>query len=273
MTGLDAAEIRRSLMEHSAPYLDCIEVFERIDSTNSYLKDQAAPPPGQFRVAIAEHQTAGRGRHDKQWISSPGGSLCLSLSYRFQQIPTELQALTLALGIGTANALTEVGVGGIQLKWPNDLLVANGKLGGILTETLIRGDSDVVLIAGIGLNIELEPKLAEAELSEWADSATCLASIMSDLPSRERLSAIIVEALMSTCRTFASSGFESFAGQFPAYDWLNGKTLVIDTAEGLVNGTAAGIAEDGALLIDTASGTRKIHAGSVKQVGKPEPGQ
>ena len=273
MTGLDAAKIRRSLMEHSAPYLDRIEVFSRIDSTNTYLKDQSAPPPGQFRIAIAEHQTAGRGRHDKQWISSPGGSLCLSLSYRFQQTPAELPALTLALGIGVAEALAKIGVSGIQLKWPNDLLVDNAKLGGILTETLIRGDSDVMLIAGIGLNIEPIPPLIEAQLSEWADSATCLKSVMSDPPSRELLSEIVIESLMSTCRTFATSGFRSFAGQFPAYDWLFGKAVVVDTPEGHANGTAAGIAADGALLINTASGTHKIHAGSVKQVGKPESGQ
>lgn len=273
MTGLDAARISQSLMAHSAAYLDRIEVFSSIDSTNTYLREQPAPPPGQFRVAIAEHQTAGRGRHDKQWISSPGGSLCLSLSSRFQQLPTELPALTLALGIGIANALSEVGVSGIQLKWPNDLLVGNSKLGGILTETLIRGDRDVMLIAGIGLNIELGSKLVEAEFSEWADSATCLTSIMSDPPSRERLSEILIESLMATCRRFATSGFGSFAGQFPAYDWLLGKPIVVDTPAGLVNGTAAGIADDGALLIDAAAGTRKIHAGSVKQVGKPETGQ
>lgn len=270
MTGLDAAKIRRSLMGHSAPYLDRIEVFSRIDSTNTYLKDQAAPPPGQFRVAIAEHQTAGRGRHDRQWISSPGGSLCLSLSYRFQHLPAALPALTLALGIGVANALSEIGVSGMQLKWPNDLLVGNAKLGGILTETLIRGDSGLMLIAGIGLNTELAPTLAEAELSAWAASATCMQSIMPDPPSRERLSEIIIEALMLTCRTFATSGFASFVDQFPPYDWLNGKAVEIDTPEGLVIGTAAGIADDGALLIDTASGTRKVYAGSVKQVGKPD---
>ncbi len=273
MTGLDAAKIRQALMGHSAAYLDRIEVFSRIDSTNTYLKDQSAPPPGLFRVAIAEHQTAGRGRHNRQWISSPGGSLCLSLSYRFEQAPTDLPALTLALGIGVAGALSEIGVGGMQLKWPNDLLVGNAKFGGILTETLIRGDSGVMLIAGIGLNIDLDPPLLKAELPEWADSATCLKSVMPDLPSRERLSEIVIQSLMSTCRTFARSGFGSFAGQFPAYDWLLGKTVVVDTPAGLVNGTAAGIAEDGALLIDTTSGIREIHAGSVRQAGKPDSAQ
>ena len=273
MTGLDAAKIRQSLMKHSAAYLDRIEVFSRIDSTNTYLKDQAAPPPGRFRIAIAEHQTAGRGRHDRQWISSPGGSLCLSLSYRFQQVPADLSALTLALGIGVADALSKIGVSWIQLKWPNDLLVGNAKLGGILTETLIRGDSDVMVIAGICLNIELDSTLLKADLPEWASSTTCLTSIMLDPPSREYLSEIVIEALMLACRTFAMSGFRSFAGQFPAYDWLVGRTIAVETPEGLVKGTAAGITDDGALLIDTDTGTRRIHAGSVKQVGERDSGQ
>ncbi len=272
MTELDASRIRRSLMGRAAQYLDRIEVFSRIDSTNSYLKDQSSPPPGQFRIVIAEHQTAGRGRHDKQWISSPGGSLCLSLSYRFQQAPQQLSALTLALGAGIAGALSAAGVADLGLKWPNDLLVGDSKLGGILTETLFRGDSDVTVIAGIGINIDLRSPMDEAVLSGWANSATSLNTVMADPPSRERLSEIVIEALMLTFQDYESNGFESFADQYKAFDWLMGKELVVGTPKDTVSGIAAGVADDGALLVDTASGLRKIHAGSVKQVSKLEGG-
>lgn len=272
MMDLDAARIRQSLMGHSAQYLDCIEVLSRIDSTNTYLKDQSSPPPGKFRVVIAEHQTAGRGRRDRQWISTPGKSLCLSLAYQFQQVPPKLPALTLALGTGVVVALSEAGATGLALKWPNDLLVGGSKLGGILTETLFGGHGNVTAIAGVGINIDLRSPVDDDVVSDWASSATSLSRAMTNPPSRERLSEIVIATLMSTFRTFESSGFESFAVQYKAYDWLKGKAVVVDTAHDIVNGIAAGIADDGALLVDTVSGLRKIQAGSVKRVGRPESG-
>ena len=269
MTRLDAAKIKRSLTKSTAKHIHRIEVFSKINSTNTYLKGQLSPPSGQFRVAIAEHQTAGRGRHDRQWISTPGGSLCLSLSYRFSQSSrgfSELSALTLALGIGVADVLSEIGVAGVRLKWPNDLLVGSAKLGGILTETIIRGDSDVMVIVGIGLNIKRSPDLNKDKDAAWALSATCLGEVMSEPPSMERLSELVIESLISECRAFAASGFADYAEQFPVYDWLAGKTVVVDTPDGTVEGTAAGIADDGALLVDTESGRREIHAGTIKRV-------
>jgi BirA family biotin operon repressor/biotin-[acetyl-CoA-carboxylase] ligase len=267
MTDLNAAQIRRSLATRES--LLCsqhIEVFATIDSTNTYLKDQPAPPKGQFRAVVAAHQTDGRGRQGKKWLSSPGSSLCLSLAYRFQTVPSELPSLTLALGIGVADVLTDAGVPDVRLKWPNDLLVGNSKLGGILTETLSRGQDDVTAIVGIGINVSANTELAEAELSPWAESVTCLAAVMSDRPTREHLCQVIIDSLMSGCIAFESGGFESFADRFAEYDWLSGKSVLIDTPDGDVSGRANGIAADGALLIDTESGPRNIYTGSVRQV-------
>ena len=273
MTGLDASRIRRALMRHSAPYLDRIEVLPRIDSTNTYLKDQSAPPPGQFRIVIAEHQTAGRGRHDRQWISFPGGSLCLSLAYRFQKTPADLPALTLALGAGIADALTDMGVADVALKWPNDLLVGDSKLGGILTETSFRGQGEATVVAGVGLNIDVSKFVEAIEPSAWADAATGLKQAMEKPPSRERLSEIVIESLMSTFKTFEKQGFKAFTERYDAYDWLRGKIISIETPEGSLRGIAAGISVDGALLVDTTSGSRKVYTGSIKRVDERGGGQ
>ena len=273
MKGLDASRIRRSLMRHSAPYLDRIEVLPRIDSTNTYLKDQPAPPPGQFRIAIAEHQTAGRGRHDRQWISSPGGSLCLSLAYQFEHTPLELPALTLALGVGIAGALAEMGVADVALKWPNDVLVGDAKLGGILTETLFRGPVGATVITGVGLNIDLHASAEAIEPSAWADSATSLQQVMNEPPLREELSEIVIESLMTTFKTFEKQGYEAFAERFDAYDWLRNKAISVATPDGPIRGIAAGVSDGGALLVETKSGLREVHTGSIEQVGEPDNGQ
>ena len=273
MTGLDASRIRRSLMGHSATCLDRIEVLQRIDSTNSYLKDQSPPPVGKFRVVIAEHQTAGRGRHDRQWISFPGGSLCLSLAYRFQHTRPDLPALTLALGTGIAELLSAMGVAKVALKWPNDVMVGNSKLGGILTETLFRGQEDATVIAGVGLNFDRSASGKAIEGSAWAESATGLKQVMENPPSRERLSGVVIESLMSTFKQFEKHGFNAFAERFEAYDWLLNKVIDVATPEGPVGGIAAGISDDGALLVATNSGPREIYAGSIKQVGEQDTAQ
>jgi len=263
MTRFDANGIRSALSPQSASRLDRLEVFSQIDSTNTYLKEQATPRAGRFRVAIAEHQTAGRGRRENTWVSAPGESLCLSIACRFAEAPTQASALTLALGISLANALREMGVPGIQLKWPNDLLVNNAKLGGILTESFFRGGNSLAVVVGIGLNIKLGAARGDIAPSEWTESVSSLADVMAVMPSRGQLSVIVIDAAIEALRQFEEAGFAPFAADFAADDWLYGKDIVVDTEDRLIRGRGAGISDDGALLIATDAGERKIVAGSV----------
>ena len=98
MGKIDAAAIQQSLSDASASSLDLLEVFSEIDSTNSYLLRERPPLPGRHRIAIAGHQTAGRGRHDREWLSAHRGSLCLSIASTFTETPDNLSGLTLAAG-------------------------------------------------------------------------------------------------------------------------------------------------------------------------------
>jgi len=262
MTVLDVSRIQDALTRQSASCLEQIDFFAEIDSTNTFLKDQVPPAPGKIRVAIADHQTAGRGRQQNPWVSAPGESLCLSLAYRFDAAPPELPALTLALGIGLAETLRAAGVAAIQLKWPNDLLINDAKLGGILTESVVRGNR-VTVVVGIGLNVELRSVREQVDVSRWALSAGSLADAMPSPPSREALSTMLIDSVVSTLQQYAAAGFAPVASRFAAYDWLFGKELEVDTAEGLVTGHGAGVADDGALRVATTGGERQIIAGSI----------
>ena len=271
MTRLDPLAIRQSLS--TAANLERIEVFARIDSTNTYLKDQPSPTPGMFRVAIAEHQTAGRGRHDRAWISEPGKSLCLSLSYRFVQTPPDLPALTLALGVGVAVCLSDIGVASVSLKWPNDLLIGRDKLAGILTETQFRGNNDTTVIIGIGINIALPDTLSASETSDWADTATDLQSVLDEPPPRKDLSGSIIDALFAACQAFETQGFAAFVADFERFDALDGLRIVAETPDGLVDGIARGVDNKGALQIENDHGLRQVITGSIKHIGNAdEPG-
>lgn len=266
MTSPDATQIRDALTKRSATRLEQIEVFKQIDSTNNYLMDLVAPRAGRCRVALAEHQTAGRGRSERPWVSAPGSSLCLSMAYTFETMPEDLPPLTLALGVNAAAALTDIGVSGIRIKWPNDILVGNSKLGGILTETRQQGGLNISVVSGIGLNISLPDVLANAVQSDWADSAVDLASVMPEPPERLRLAAAVIDAWVDAFRTYEQRGFGAFEAPFEHYDWLSGKSIVVDTPQGEFAGTATGIDALGALMIDGDTGPHKIISGSIIQV-------
>jgi BirA family biotin operon repressor/biotin-[acetyl-CoA-carboxylase] ligase len=265
MTTLDESAVRALLDATVIPDLEKLEVFGQIDSTNTYLRDSLAPDRGAFRVALADHQTAGRGRNENRWVSAPGRSLCLSVAHTFRRTPANLSALTLALGVGAVEVLAGIGVPGVMLKWPNDLLVGDAKLGGILAETQLQRRQEAVVVAGIGLNVELPDRIDEVD-SAWALRAVDLRSLMPDPPSRETLAVAMILGWRRTFLEYQSGGFERFMHRFGAMDWLEGKSVVVAAAEGRVTGVAAGVSGSGALLVETRDGTMPIVSGTILSV-------
>ena len=264
MTNLDADAILGGLGEFASHRIEEFETFAEIESTNSYLLQQPAPSPGRVRVALTDNQTAGRGRHGRTWQSPPGSGLCLSMGYTFARQPSNLPALTLAVGLGVTEALSEVGVHGVLLKWPNDLMADDGKLGGILTETLPLADDAIAVVAGIGINFDLGDMAEPAVEADTRRPVADLAGYTSVLPPRHALAAGIIDSL---CRVFAdyeASGFAGQAARWSGCDWLLNRQLVVDTPHRQVAGIGAGVAEDGALLVDTGTGAlTRITSGSI----------
>lgn len=268
MTGLDEELVRRALGDANSAGLSELEIFPEIESTNSYLMQQSAPEPGRFRVAASDNQTAGRGRHGRTWQSPPGSGLCLSMAYTFALSPENLPALTLAIGLGVIDNLGELGIDGVQLKWPNDLIAMDGKLGGILTEAQARQSGAVTVVTGIGLNVDLPERLDFGLETDWARRIVDLRSHVGDLPSREALAACLIKGLRETFVAYEDDGFAAFVDRWAEYDWLHGRELTIDTPQRQVTGVGSGVAADGALLVATdGGGIQRITSGSVVMAG------
>lgn len=268
MTRLDGEVVRRSLDANTSTRLAQFEAFAEIDSTNSYLMAQAAPLPGQLRVALTDNQTQGRGRHGRTWVSPPGSGLCLSLAYTFVEQPANLPALTLAIGLGAIDALEQVGVAGVFLKWPNDLIASDGKLGGILTETQSQGSDSTTVVTGIGINVDLGDAPAMPGDAEPLRQAVDLARIADTLPGVNALAVELVATLSKAFAEYDRGGFAVFAHKWPQRDWLLGREVTISTPQQEVAGVGAGIAEDGALLIDSGSGVPgRVTSGTVLTAG------
>ncbi len=263
MKVLDAESIREPITSILGAQLDILEVFSEIESTNSYLLEQPSPAPGRFRVALADHQTAGRGRRDRTWRSPPSSGLCLSIAYTFSRVPDKLPSLTLALGIGVAEALERLGIGGIRLKWPNDIVACDGKLGGILTEVQNGASNGVTVVAGIGLNVELPDSMRLLDGPSWTNKVVDLKECTGNPPSRERLSVAVIESLFECMVRFQSDGFAPFQDSWERYDWLKGKQIIVDTPDGRYCGVADGVDYDGALSIRTDENRRRIITGTI----------
>ncbi len=263
MSSLDASAVRRPLSETTRTKLESLELFGDIASTNTYLMSQPAPSAGHCRVAIADHQTSGRGRHNRRWQSNPGDGLYLSLAYTFTNELEHLPALTLALGVGIIGALQGLGVTGVRLKWPNDIVALDGKLGGILTEVQPGRGDNVTVVAGIGINIFLRDHVDFGAESGWAVRATDLNSIVDELPTHESLAGTVIENLYATLSGFEVSGLDGFRDNWRQHDWLLGKDIIVDTADEQVRGIAAGVDVDGALVGDTPDGPTRVISGSI----------
>lgn len=251
------------LKEESRACLDTVEVFAEIGSTNSYLLRETCPAPGRCRVALAEHQTNGRGRRDRVWLSPRSTGLCLSMAFTFREMPEEFPSLSLAIGIGIAQALERLGIHGIALKWPNDIVARNGKLGGVLSEVHPASGNGITVVAGVGMNVDFNSNKQGREIAASIGRASDLASCCDELPSRPALAAGVIESLIDTMLRFDATGFTPFHEAWQRYDWLRGREVTIEMAEVTSAGIAEGVDTDGALLLNTGSDLRRVTSGSV----------
>ena len=256
-------KIQKSISKNSANHLDELEFFATLGSTNRYLLNRSMPESGRFRVVVADYQSAGHGRLGRCWHSPRSSGITLSLAYTFDRSPTDISSVTLATGVGLASALEGFGIKGIGLKWPNDLMVGNGKLGGILTEMSPKAGSNRTVIVGVGINYDLRKVKDPQNKSKWLSSARDVASCAESLPPRSRLYASLIDAMFNTLITFQCNGFKPFLTDWEKLDWLRGRQIVIENPDAHVSGICEGIEPSGALILRTHKGKQHIFSGSI----------
>lgn len=262
---MNEGEIRALLAPALNHQVTALQLFDKIDSTNAWLLEQPAPEIDRWHIAIADRQTRGRGRSGRQWHSPASGGLWMSGAYTFETLPENLSALTLAIGVGVANVLRNYGLASLRIKWPNDLLAGNKKLGGILLDTTQAGSSNLTVVCGLGINVDLGKTTAlPAEVARNGDLlATDLKHCLDDVPAMPQLAAAMIAALGTTTQRYVAEGFCSFADEFQQLDWLRGRRVRVEQQE-VQEGIAAGIAANGALILRV--GEKEVHvvSGSVR---------
>ncbi|HYX74531.1 MAG TPA: biotin--[acetyl-CoA-carboxylase] ligase [Steroidobacteraceae bacterium] len=259
---LDPAKIRERLAREARERIKRVDVAWSIDSTNTALLARANPAAGVAEVLLAEYQTAGRGRRGRLWLAPPGGALCLSMSWTFGEVPQELGALGLAIGVCALRALRAHGIEAVTLKWPNDLLIGERKLGGVLIDLRAESAGPASVVIGIGINLTLGAVLI-AHIAQSGTAATDLASVLQPLPGRNALAATLVSACVGGLRTFAREGLKPFIEDWRAVDALRGRAVNVSAADGVTRGVARGIDLRGALMLETPQGLRRFISGDV----------
>jgi BirA family biotin operon repressor/biotin-[acetyl-CoA-carboxylase] ligase len=225
-----------------------------IASTMDALHELAQEGAPAGTAVVAEAQTAGRGSRGRSWASPPGG---LWLSVLARPATAGLELLSLRAGLAVAELLGRLGAGHrIGLKWPNDLMLDDRKTGGILCEARWHGASLAWVVIGLGLNVGNRPP------PELEASATRLGAALAGLTPDA-----LVEPVVAALRVVDAAAGPLTDGEqarFAARDWLRGRAL-----DAPVAGTAAGVADDGALLVRRADGTTvPVRAGSVAVRGE-----
>lgn len=260
---LDAAGIRRLLPRAVDAALPELEVCWSLDSTQAALLRRAA----DFRlpaVLLAECQSAGRGRRGRAWVSPLAAHLYLSLRWRFDLPLACLAGLSLAVGVAVVDALRALGVVGVALKWPNDVLVDGRKLGGIVVDVSGEVGGPVSAVIGIGINVRMPPAAAAAIDQPWCD----LAGLLVDKPpTRNVLAAAVIAHVLQALPRFAEHGLPDIIARWPGYDALVGQSLRVDDARTVFVAKALGLAADGGLRVRTADGERVLYSGEVSVRG------
>ena len=232
-----------------------VEVVPETGSTNADLLARAATLEGPT-LLVAEHQTAGRGRAGRSWLSAAGDSLTFSLAWKFDLPLQQLAGLPLAVGVALADALAANGVQ-VQLKWPNDVLKDGSKLAGVLIETQSAQDG-VWAVIGVGLNLRMPDQL-ESRIGRTVAAAPWLARM-----DRDELMAALLDSLAAALALFRQAGFGAFSARWNTlHAWQGRQVAIIDNGATLHEGLAAGVDDSGRLLLDCASGRTTVLAGDV----------
>ncbi len=240
-------------------------VYDAVDSTNDVARQLAEAGAPAGTTVLADHQTRGRGQHGRAWHAAPGRAVLVSVLLRPRSGPEHSPGvLPIRVGLAAARAVERVSGFAPGLKWPNDLVAGARKLGGILCEGALAGDTFFV-VAGVGLNVlqrerDFPPGLDPPPVS------LALLGRGAGAPLRPALAGAIAAELAALGPEAARPLSAAELREFAAHDILRDRPV---SRDGVPVGRAVGLAPDGALLVDGAAGRLTIRGGRIRPVGEP----
>ncbi len=248
--GLDGADL-----------ISGIKVLPSIDSTNHYLQRLAQDGEPSGSVVFAEFQSKGRGRRGRNWASPFAKNLYFSLLWRYSDTQCGVGGVSLAIGIAVVNALETMGINGVGLKWPNDLLYHGQKVAGILLEMSGDPNGDGYVVIGVGINVDMTGVSATEQITQpWIDLARLNGGCAL---SRNALAISLLQSINSILFQYQTSGLSQLIRRWNELDVMFGREVVLHGVNESRCGTAQGIDDSGALLLRNNGNVFRIHSGEV----------
>jgi len=257
------ADVRRSLNVRGREWSAPIQWLESAGSTNGLMKESARAGAPAWSAIVAGRQTAGRGRQGRAWLS-PAGNLFLSVLLRPELAPASAGVLPLAAGVAAAEAAGEWGVDA-RLKWPNDLLVGERKLGGVLVEASVGNEGRGTVVVGVGMNLGLDPAAAPPELR---GAITSVRVETGRDPGVAVAAAAVLDRLAVWYDALARDGPPAVltAWRARSVPWW-GQAVEARCGDAVLRGVARGLDGRGALILDLADGSqRAVFSGEVREL-------
>jgi BirA family biotin operon repressor/biotin-[acetyl-CoA-carboxylase] ligase len=247
-----------------------VRYLETVGSTNTVALDWAGDGAPEGAIVVADHQTSGRGRWGRTWLSEPGRALLFSLLLRPRVPPDRLGLLTTALGVACAEGVESCAGIPTRLKWPNDVTASGRKLAGILVETRLRGPRVEAAVAGVGMNVSWGSDELPAEIAADATSVAAERARggLEGCPSRaELLAAVLRRAERWYPAVIDPEVAEEVVARATELSDLLGRPVTVRAAAGrTVEGVAERLLPSGALELATESGPVALDAGEIKKV-------
>lgn len=250
---------RDLVVQQLGQYAGTVDIDVRIETGSTNVDALYAAREGLARpcAVLAEYQAAGRGRRGRVWASPLASSLYLSMAFDFALGAAELEGLSLAVGVAVAETAERLKVPGVALKWPNDILVGDRKLGGILIELAGELDARCIAIVGVGINGALPPGV------DIDQPYTDIFRETGQRPDRNAWAAALVVALLDMANAFRQHGFAAFAERWQRFDAFAGREVTVFQGKTCVEGVARGVSPRGALRVETPEGVREFHGGEI----------
>ena len=254
-------------------------ILERVSETKSTNDDllerwragQLIDPVAR----LAHKQTAGKGRAGRIWLANPEDSICFSFAFPFHRSPAQLSGLSLLVGLAVITGIAKacnvddstLHQSGLRLKWPNDLLLKNAKLGGILIEGgQAKAGDPTWMIVGIGINL-CNANAIEQSLDKQGIEVSSLEELLpasTKLPDVEYLWLTLLESLEQSFTNFDKTGFAPHQQSWNKWDaFYDQKVCISGSGKESTLGIAKGVDNNGALILDQAGKTISIYAGDV----------
>jgi BirA family biotin operon repressor/biotin-[acetyl-CoA-carboxylase] ligase len=251
-------DLIKTLLKQGARQLQ-INIHQCIESTNTHLLAQAQSQSIANQVHLAETQSQGRGRRGRSWLSPYARNLAISLGVDSGRKINDLGGLSLVVGMALAEALENLGVEGIALKWPNDVWVNEHKLAGVLVE-LMSSPNGSRIVVGFGVNVSLNKQEMDA-----IDQPVTDLRHNGVFETRSIIASSCINSVSKFLDYFETNGFQSFVPAFNKLHALHEKECVLVNGANVPNKAVKviGVGPIGQLIVESKEGVEQLHGGEI----------